>query len=79
NKDEIKRAEFKVSGMTCQGCAEHIMHEVNKLAGVLRADASYEKGNAVVDYIENKTSASEIADAINSTGYKVEKISENDK
>ncbi|MFZ6010773.1 MAG: mercuric transport protein MerTP [Bacteroidota bacterium] len=78
-KDNIKRAEFKVSGMTCQGCAEHVIHEVNKLAGVLRSDASYEKGNAVVDYDENKTSASEIADAINGTGYKVDRISENEK
>jgi copper chaperone CopZ len=77
NKDDIKKAEFKVSGMTCQGCAEHVMFEVNKLVGILKSDASYEKGNAVVEYDASKITTSEIVDAINKTGYKVKGISEN--
>lgn len=72
NKGDIKTAEFKVSGMTCQGCAGHVMFEVNKLAGILKSNASYEKGNAVVEYDGSKITASEIAEAINKTGYKVE-------
>ncbi|MFZ6011670.1 MAG: mercuric transport protein MerTP [Bacteroidota bacterium] len=69
---DIRKGEFNISGMTCQGCAEHVMHEVNKLAGVLKSDASYEKGNAVVEYDGSKITTSEIVDAINKTGYKVE-------
>lgn len=67
----IKTAEFKITGMTCQGCAEHVMYEANKLAGVLQADASFEKANAIVKYDEGKVSLAEIEQAINGTGYKV--------
>ena len=69
NTQEVK---FSVSGMTCSSCAEHVKHEVNKLSGILKANASYEKGNAIVEFDNSKTNIAEITKAINSTGYKVE-------
>lgn len=57
--------------MTCQGCAAHVEHEVNKLSGILKVTASYEQGNAIVEFDNTKTGILEIEQAINSTGYSV--------
>ncbi|HRJ30993.1 MAG TPA: mercuric transport protein MerTP [Cyclobacteriaceae bacterium] len=75
DKENLKTVEFEISGMTCQGCAEHVMHEVNKLPGVIKTTASYEKANAIVEFDDTKISETEINDAINKTGYKVESSS----
>ena len=77
DKSNITTAEFRISGMTCTGCEEHVDHEVNKLNGILSSEASYKKGNAIVEFDKTKTNTSEIEEAINSTGYKVIDLKEN--
>lgn len=67
----IQAAEFNITGMTCSSCEEHVKHEVNKLQGIVKAEVSYEKNNAVVNFDKTKTSLSDIKNAINSTGYSV--------
>jgi copper chaperone CopZ len=71
NKSDIKTTEFKISGMTCTGCEEHLNHEVNKLNGIVNSKASYENGNAIIEFDSTKTNETEIEKAIYSTGYKV--------
>lgn len=73
DKSNIQTAEFKISGMTCEGCTEEVKHEVNKLNGIIKAEASYEKGNAQIQFDNSKTNLTEIEKAINSTGYTVTK------
>ena len=70
-KSEIKTTEFKIDGMTCASCEAHVNHEVNKLNGIVNSKASYEKGNAIIEFDKTKTNELEIEKAINSTGYKV--------
>jgi mercuric ion transport protein len=67
----IQTAEFDIKGMTCSSCEEHVKHEVNKLQGIVKAEVSYEKNNAVVSFDKTKTSLTDIGNAINSTGYSV--------
>ena len=69
--------EFKIEGMTCQACAEHVTYEVNQLPGIIKSEASYESGNASIEFEIAKTSVKEIENAINSTGYHVTKIISN--
>jgi copper chaperone CopZ len=71
DKSDIKTTEFKISGMTCASCEEHVNHEVNKLSGIIKSTASYENGNAIVKFDKTKTNEMQIEKAINSTGYKV--------
>jgi copper chaperone CopZ len=71
DESDISTIEFKVSGMTCAGCEEHVNHEVNKLKGIVTSIASYENGNAIVEFDNTKTNVKEIEKAINSTGYEV--------
>ena len=77
DKLDIKTTEFKINGMTCAGCEEHVNHEVNKLNGIVNSKASYENGNAVIEFDKTKTNETEIEKAINSTGYKVTDKKEN--
>ena len=73
DKSNIQNAEFKISGMTCEGCTEEVKHEVNKLNGIIIVEASYEKANAQIQFDSTKTNVAEIEKAINSTGYTVTK------
>lgn len=77
DKSDIKTMEFKISGMTCASCEELVNHEVNKLNGILNSKASYENGNAIVEFDKTKTNETEIEKAINSTGYKITNKKEN--
>ncbi len=70
-KSNVQSAEFKIRGMTCEGCTEEVKHEVNKLQGILKSEASYQNANAMVQFDNSKTNIAEITKAINSTGYKV--------
>ncbi len=71
DRSDIRTVSFEIKGMTCQGCAAHVEHEVNKLGGILKVDASYELGSATVEFDNTKTRILEIEQAINSTGYSV--------
>ena len=71
DRADIKIIELKISGMTCTGCEDHVNHEVNKLNGIVSSKASYEKGNAIVEFDQTKTNEAEIVQAINATGYKI--------
>jgi copper chaperone CopZ len=70
-KSNVQSAEFKISGMTCEGCTAEVKHEVNKLQGILKSEASYQDANAIVQFDNSKTNIAAITKAINSTGYKV--------
>lgn len=67
----MKTTEFSIEGMTCTGCEGHITHEVNKLPGIIQATASYENGNAIIEFDQTQTDIEEIEKAIANTGYSV--------
>jgi mercuric ion transport protein len=71
DKSDLKKTEFKISGMTCASCEEHVNHEVYKLNGIVNSKASYENGNAIIEFDKSETNETEIEKAINSTGYEV--------
>ena len=69
DKSDIKWMEYKINGMTCASCEDHVNHEVNKLNGIVNTTVSYEKGTAIIEFDKTKTDELEIEKAINSTGY----------
>ncbi len=71
DKSNVQTVEFSISGMTCAGCEKHVNHEVNKLSGIIKSTASYENGNAIIEFDRTKTNTAEIEKAINRTGYSV--------
>lgn len=71
DKNYIKQAEFKIKGMTCEGCTEHVNSEIAKIKGVIDFQTSFENANSIVKFDNSMTLVDSIAAAINSTGYKV--------
>ena len=76
DKSDIITTEFKISGMTCTSCEEHVNHEINKLNGIVTSNTSYENDNAIIEFDRTKTSETEIEKAIKSTGYKITNTNE---
>lgn len=62
DKSTIQTVEFAIDGMTCNACAEHVNHEVNKLTGIINSNAAYESGNAVVEFDNSKTGRQPLED-----------------
>jgi copper chaperone CopZ len=60
DKSNIQTAEFKINGMTCSGCEEHVNHEVNKLTGIVMTTVSYENRNAIIEFDQTQTNIDEI-------------------
>ncbi len=68
----FEQVSFKVRGMTCQSCGEHIEHSVNQLPGINQVKADFKEGTAAVQFDPVKTNKEQLVQAINSTGYKVQ-------
>lgn len=61
--------EFRVTGMTCEGCEHHITSKVSALNGIINVAASYEKGSTTVEFDPKQVTINDIKAAIDSTGY----------
>ena len=71
NAADVQTVTFDVKGMTCNGCAAHVETDVNKLPGIISADAAHEKASARVAFDQTKVNLTQIEEAINATGYEV--------
>lgn len=71
DQSKLEKAEFKINGMTCSGCEEHVKLEVNKLTGIIQTNVSYESGKAIIEFDQAQTGIEEIEKAIEKTGYSV--------
>lgn len=71
DQSKIQKVEFKINGMTCSGCDEHVNHEVNQLTGIIKTTVSYESRNAIIEFDQAQTDIEEIEKAIEKTGYSV--------
>ena len=73
-KLQITQCALKVSGMTCEGCAEAVKARLLKLEGVKAATVNHKTGAVTVEYDAKKTSPEKIVSAFNegSGGFKAE-------
>lgn len=70
-KENLNTAEFKISGMTCNGCAKRVKSDVEGLSGVVAADVSFENQNAIVTFDRLRVETLQIRKTIESAGYSV--------
>lgn len=66
-----KTVVLKVRGMTCDSCEKHLEVPLQKLRGVISADANYKKHNITVVYDPNQVTVEKIKEAILATGYEL--------
>lgn len=76
NPAGLVRAEFKVEGMTCGGCAIGTQMALEKLEGVEDAGASYEESRAWALYDPAKVTPERMMAAIRELGYTPTRIAE---
>jgi P-type Cu+ transporter len=73
-----QKADFKIKGMMCQSCSNHLTTVLGKTEGVLNIDKiSHLDGQTQITFDPKKTDAQKIKTAINSTKYKVVDSPEN--
>ena len=59
-----------IEGMTCGGCVIGVRRVLERLAGVQKADVSYEKQRAVVTYDPDKVTIEQMIAAISTLKYR---------
>jgi len=67
--EKSERLEIAVDGMTCSSCAVGVRTMLKHTEGIVYADASYERKDAVVKYDPTRTTEKKILAAITSFGY----------
>ncbi|GIK61850.1 MAG: Mercuric reductase [Ignavibacteriaceae bacterium] len=68
----VRITELKISGMTCDHCAQTIDKKVAQLEGIISKKVNFPENKGEFKFDSDKVSKSEIIDAINSIGnYKV--------
>ena len=70
NNIRTERVLIGVEGMYCDSCAAGIRAMLKRTSGVVSAEVSYQRKEAVVDYDPEKVTPEKIAEAINNLGYK---------
>ena len=67
-----QKADFKVKGLACQSCSNHLTATLGKAEGVVNVDkVCHLSGSAQITFDPKKTDATKLKAAINATKYKV--------
>ena len=66
-----KTVTIRIEGMHCGGCSSSVTKALKATEGVEDAQVSYEKGEAVVKYDDQKVTVAKLHEVINKTGFKV--------
>lgn len=64
-----KTVTLSVPGMTCEACPITVKKALSKVAGVQKAEVSFEKREAVVTFDDAKASADALTKATANAGY----------
>lgn len=59
-----------IEGMSCDNCARGIKAMLKRTAGVISAEVSFERREAMVDYDTERTTREKILEVVNNMGYK---------
>ena len=71
DQSNVFEVNYKIRGMTCLGCEEHIKNEVYQLDGIINVEAKYDKATTTVSYDKTLVTSKKIEEAILNTGYKI--------
>lgn len=74
-EDSMKKALFKIDGMSCGGCVNAVNRAIQSVEGVLNQEVSLEDGKATVEFDEQRTNEEAILQALQQTPYQSELLS----
>jgi copper chaperone CopZ len=67
---ETKTTTIRVEGMKCKNCSGSVTKALKATDGVEKVEVSHEKGEAVIQYDDQKVTEAKLREVINSTGFK---------
>ena len=67
----MEKTNLKISGMTCGGCVSSVNRVLSALNGVVKAEVSLEKQDAMVDYDASKVNREQLKRAVTEAGFEV--------
>lgn len=65
-----KTVTIRVEGMKCNHCSGSVAKALKATAGVENVEVSSEKGEAVIQYDDQKVTEAKLREVINGTGFK---------
>jgi copper chaperone len=65
-----KSVTIRVEGMKCNHCSSSVAKALKATDGVEKVEISHEKGEAVIQYDEQKVTEAKLREVINGTGFK---------
>ena len=65
-----KKTTIRVEGMHCNMCSASVAKALKATAGVEQVEVNSEKGEAVIQYDDQKVTEAKLREVINSTGFK---------
>ncbi|MBN8577923.1 MAG: heavy-metal-associated domain-containing protein [Cyclobacteriaceae bacterium] len=74
-----KVVELKVTGMTCQGCADQVTSALSEKKGVVKSDVKFSENSASVTYDPATITETEIIKTVEDTGFKAEPVKKSTK
>src|SRR5271157_938467 len=69
--EKKKKAELKISGMTCATCAVNIEESLSKLENVSKVQVNFGTDTAHVEYDPSKVTLGDLEKAVKGVGYEV--------
>ena len=74
SKTAASRVVLKIAGMDCPMCSGHLQSDLRKLAGVTRAEVSFQDKQATVEYDPGRVDPSRLAQVVEKAGFKVTEL-----
>ena len=65
-----KTVTIRVEGMKCNHCSSSVAKALKATEGVEKVEISHEKGEAVIQYDDQKVTEAKLREVINGTGFK---------
>ena len=65
-----KTVTIRVEGMKCNHCSSSVAKALKATDGVEKVEISHEKGEAVIQYDDQKVTEAKLREVINGTGFK---------
>lgn len=70
----MQNVTLKIDGMTCGGCVKSVTRVLSELDGVVHAEVSLEKAQAIVNFDENKVQLAALVEAVEDAGFDAEVV-----
>jgi mercuric transport protein len=61
---------IRVEGMKCKNCSASVTKALKATDGVEKVEVNHEKGEAIIQYDDQKVTEAKLREVINSTGFK---------